>query len=162
MTTRKKTINRLTGQQRLWLEHYLQHWNATRAAREAGYSKPEVAGSKLKHNPRIQEAITEEIASLTMSREEALLRLSQQARNEAMEYLTAEGAIDLPKLIAAEKQHLLRVVRPSPSGQIIEPHDAQIALIHILRQYETAPADELPDILANALDEISRDTAVTL
>lgn len=162
MDTRKKVITRLTGQQRLWLEHYLQHWNATKAAREAGYSKPEVAGSKLKHNPRIQEAVADELANLTMSREEALLRLSGQARNEAMEYLDAQGFIDLPKLIADKKQHLLRTVRPSRDGLIVEPHDAQIALIHILRQYETAPDDELPSILANALDEISRNTAVTL
>lgn len=157
MSTRK-AVNRLTGKQRIWLEHYLTHWNATRAAEEAGFSRPSVDGSRTKNNPRVQEALQDEMSNLIMTREEAMMRLSEQARNGATAYVNAFGELEIDRMINDKKTHLLKELQPFPRF-----HDAQAALVHILRQYQTQETEsDLTSALSNALDEISRETAVTL
>jgi hypothetical protein len=168
----KRTVNRLTGQQNLWLMHYLQHWNATQAAKEAGYAHPEKAGYKLRHSPAVEEAIQNELTNLVMSKDEALVRLSEQARGAYGRYLIydplTEGvAVDVKRLVADGRQHLIKAIKPTPSGQAIEFFDQQTALIWLGKHHDLFTADDSETDAAlaainKALDLISADTAVSL
>lgn len=87
MTTRTPTTEsgappKLTGKQRVFVERYLTHWNASRAAREAKYSEKTAAtiGYENLRKPEIQAAIEARLAGLTLSANEVLARLTQQAR----------------------------------------------------------------------------------
>lgn len=168
---RNQTINTLTGKQRLWFESYMTHGNATQAARDAGYSNPDKSGPRLLKNPRIQDAIEDALRQKVMSREEALQRLSSQARAEYAEFITAVidldtgeitdyARIDLHALLKDGKGHLIKAITPGRYGQTIEFYDAQAALVQIGKFYklftdkveETGP---VPDAIARALDEIN-------
>lgn len=59
MREANKLLDTLTGKQRLFVIRYLQHFNATRAAREAGYSPRScyVQGSQNLAKPRVRSAV---------------------------------------------------------------------------------------------------------
>lgn len=80
---------RLTDKQRLWLESYLgeARFNATKAARLAGYSDPEVLGFDCKQNPVIRARIDERLAQATLSANEVLAELTDVASAEWREFI---------------------------------------------------------------------------
>ena len=75
-------MENLTDKQQLFVEHYLACWNATKAARLAGYSDATagVIGSENLKKPNIQAYITERLASAAMGANEVLARLTVHAR----------------------------------------------------------------------------------
>lgn len=73
-------MSELTDKQQVWLNEYLTCWNATEAARRAGYSKPGISGHENLTKPYIQDAIREQLATHVMSANEALARISSIAR----------------------------------------------------------------------------------
>ena len=77
---------RMTDKQRAWAFHYIQHWNATKAARQAGYADAECSGFENRQNPVISEFIESRIKQLAMSADEVLLRLADQARGSHADY----------------------------------------------------------------------------
>jgi phage terminase small subunit len=121
----------LTDKRQVFIEEYLATWNATEAARRAGYAFPNVEGSKLLVIPSIREEIDKRIAEKTMSANEVLVRLSEHARNEHGAYITANGDVDLDGLIRDGKRHLIKGVKETKYGRNIEFYDAQSALVHI-------------------------------
>lgn len=70
----------LTDKQQVWLSEYLTCWNATEAARRAGYSQPGISGSENLSKPYIQDAIKEQLSLHVMTANEALARISSIAR----------------------------------------------------------------------------------
>lgn len=70
----------ITDKQQVWLSEYLTCWNATEAARKAGYSKPGISGHENLTKPYIQAAISEQLAEHVMTANEALARISSIAR----------------------------------------------------------------------------------
>lgn len=152
----RDTISSLSGKQRLFFEAYLTSWNATQAATKAGYSNPDKAGSRVLKSPKVKRAIEEALETLVMSRDEALAILSSHARAEYAEFITDEGEIDLTKMTERGKMHLIKGVRPTRYGLVVEFHDAQEAVIQIMRHHERIKArGELGDALSEALDTIS-------
>ena len=119
----------LNPKRRAFIEHYLQTWNATEAARRAGYSERSAysQGHRLLKNAEVQEAIQKRLAELKMSADEVLVRLSAQARADISEFVTQYGAIDWGAVQA--KGWLVRKVKHN-AGQHseIDMHDAQTAL----------------------------------
>lgn len=141
MTDEKKE---LPPKQRVFLEEYLRTWNATEAARIANYAHPNTQGPRLLVNVRIQEAIQERLAEKAMTADEVLARLAEQARMSIAPFvfedsiIIGEGenikAIDAPGLnweAIKEHGHLIKSIRGTPNGPVIELHDAQKALIHL-------------------------------
>jgi phage terminase small subunit len=120
----------LTNKQRVFIEEYLATWNATEAARRAGYAYPNVEGSRLLVNDSIAAEIEARIAEKVMSANEVLVRLAEQARAEQNRYLTPEG-INLEALLRDGKGHLVKGIKETKYGQEIEFYDAQAALVHI-------------------------------
>jgi len=126
----------MTDMQALWLAEYLNpktaNFNATEAARLAGYRWPNKVG------PRLRQELAAEIeaflAERLMSASEALDRLSQQARADIGEFASLQTSDDLtnhPKsyLIKKMKRHARRNKDGTLTARIeVELYDAQAAL----------------------------------
>lgn len=158
----------LTGKQRAFIEAYLSNgFNGTRAAIAAGYSKKtahEIARQNLK-KVDIATAITERLKAATISADEAIQRLSEQAVGDLGDYIYEDGTFDLERCRADGKTHLIkeftfnetfneksdtRYTRTS-----IKLHDAQSALKEIIKLYrldDDKPTDRI-DITSELSDD---------
>lgn len=128
----------LSPKQQLFVEEYLATWNASEAARRAGYSEltARSQGQRLLTNVDIQSAIKARLNDKVMSADEVLVRLSEQARGEQGKYISARGAVNLPELIADGKAHLIKGIKETQFGKVIEFYDAQAALVHIGKHHK--------------------------
>lgn len=130
----------LTPKQQAFVEHYLACWNASEAARCAGYSE-KTAGSIGAENltkPEIAEAIQARLAELKMSADEVLTRLAEHARGSLAPFLRISPDGNLHGFDVSEDKplHLLkkasvtrRTYRDTTEETVtIELYDAQAAL----------------------------------
>lgn len=72
-----------------------------------------------------------------MNANEVLYRLAEQARASLGDFVSLRGGLpffDLDKAEAAGKMHLIKRLRVTDKSLDIELHDAQAALIHLLRE----------------------------
>lgn len=139
----------MTNANRVFVEEYLQCWNATEA-----YSKayPDATretarrnGSDLLTKTDIQSAVQKRLAKKAMPADEVLARLALHARGDLSPFLTSDGAgIDLTTDEAKASLCLIKKVKTksrsygkdSPVYEVeteIELHDPQAALVHIGR-----------------------------
>lgn len=132
----------LSKKRQAFVEHYLRCWNASEAARLAGYSE-KTAGSIGHENlkiPEIQDAIQARLDELKMSADEVLLRLADQARSTMADFIDPErGEIDLKRAEQRGKLHQIRKfthsVGEKTENTSIELYDAQAALVQIGRAH---------------------------
>lgn len=125
---------RLTRKQFVWLTYYLgeAHFNATEAARLAGYKLPRISGPENLHKPAVQEAIAKWWASKGMTTDEVVARLAEQARAEYSAYIREDGTVDLAKMLANGKGHLIKGTRWDRNGNLtVEFYDAHAALVDV-------------------------------
>lgn len=125
----------LSDKQRAFVEHYVRTWNATQAAKLAGYSDKAAyaIGAENLRKPQIRAAIDTRLDELAMSPVEILTRLTEQARGSLEDFLT-DGALDLKKAEQRGKLHLLKSYRVSDRGAVyIELYDGQAALVQLAR-----------------------------
>jgi len=101
------------------VEEYLTTWNATEAARRAGYVGNEeslrVIGHENLTKPNISEYIEKRISEKAMSADEVLLRLGEIARGSLKPFTkTRDDDIwpDLTSEAAQENFHLLKKIKP--------------------------------------------------
>lgn len=120
----------MTRKERTWLNEYLQCWNATEAARRAGYKWPNKQGfQKLE---KFRDVISERLRANAMDADEALARLADMARADIGEFVGDHGAIDWAAV--KRKGHLVkRISHTAGRNSSVELHDAQAALIQIVR-----------------------------
>lgn len=129
---------KLTYKQRAFLEAYLECWNASEAARRAGYNgKSNVAGPQLLANLSIRQAIRERLNGMQMSANEVLNRLSEHARGDMGDFLDIGPmgfTIDLDSAKKRGLTHLIKKVKlrtqtsVSKDGTEVETHDMEIEL----------------------------------
>ncbi len=131
---------KLTPKQLLFVEEYLQCWNATTAARNAGYQGNDstlgAVGYKVLRVAQVARRITERIQATCMSTDEALSILAQQARFDAGEYLKPDGeylVVDLALMKEAGLTTMIKSLTRTKYGVKVEFYDAQAALEKILR-----------------------------
>lgn len=143
--------NKLTIKQRRFIEEYCRDFNATKAATRAGYSI-HTAGSIGHENltkPEIKAAIDARIDGLTMTANEALVRMTSFARGSFKPFLkvSEQGeaqylAVDLYSDDAQENIHLIKKIKQTKSiiGETmvnitteIELHDAKDATVKVLQ-----------------------------
>lgn len=100
----------MNAKQEAFVEHYLQCWNASKAARLAGYSEKnsDVVGPRLLGNVGISRAIRARLEGLHLDADEVLRRLAETARGSLDEFVTATGEIDL---VAAKRNGALRLAK---------------------------------------------------
>ena len=73
----------LTGKQQLFVDHYLLNgFNASRAARAAGYSAPEPRGSENVRKRNIRAHLDAHFAEMGMGAAEVLVRIAAHARSD--------------------------------------------------------------------------------
>lgn len=143
-------IQKLTVKQIRFIEEYCKHFNGTRAAIDAGYSEATACemGYENLRKPHIKERIDARLAALTMSADEALLKMSDFARGSFAPFLVLgddEGvSIDLTSLPAQENLHLIKKIKQTKSfyegshtgtTTEIEIHDAKDAVKTILQMH---------------------------
>lgn len=125
-----------TNKQRIFIEEYLRCWNATEAAKRAGYSEKTAAviGHENLRKPNIAEAIQKRIDEKIMSTDEILVRFAEQARGIPNEYREPfTGQIDIRKLIADGLGHLIKKDYDNAQGRVLEFYDPQFALDRLAR-----------------------------
>ena len=145
----------MNTKQRVFVECYLQCWNASEAARLAGYSVASArdAGSRLLTDTDISSAINARIADLKMGADEVLVRLAEQARGDILDFIDDEGKAKIAEARTAKKGRLIKKLKHtertfgSPEFPInektleLELYDAQAALVHIGKVHKLFTTD---------------------
>lgn len=133
-----------TAKQEAFIDEYMKCRNGAEAARRAGYSQRTARsiGAENLAKPDIQEEIKRRASENAMQADEVLQRLAEQARNEHGMYINPDGTVDLPRLLADGKGHLIKGIKETQHGKNIEFYDAQSALVHI-GKYHALFADKV-------------------
>lgn len=84
------TPHKLTRKESVFVDAYVETWNASEAARRAKYKWAPDLGKRLLKKQYIQDAINERIRGVQMSPDEVLSRLAQQARVNAAQFFDFE------------------------------------------------------------------------
>lgn len=143
-------------------EEYLRCWNQTEAAKAAGYApgRARKSASRVFARPEMQAYIAERISERAMGADEVLVRLAEQARAEYARYITEFGTVDLDRMIAEGKGHLIKGIKWDRDGRrIVEFHDAQTALVHLGRHHKLFTDRTEEDVhvtLEGAREELER------
>lgn len=133
----------LSPKRRRFVEAYLTTWNASEAARQAGYKKEWSAGSFLMRIPEVRAAIEQRLKEAAMQADEVLSRLAEQGRIDISDFVQD---VTIPLVgkdgeLVGEMQgirlnwdairahgHLVKSVTATQYGPKIELHDGQKAL----------------------------------
>lgn len=121
----------MTTKRKVFVEEYLKCWNATEAARRAGYKHPQPQSSRLLSDVMIKELIKERLEEQKMTADEVLKRLKAQATTDASEFVDEEGCVDIAALKKAVKERggpLTKRLIPKGDKFILELLDSQAAL----------------------------------
>jgi phage terminase small subunit len=136
----------LTPKERKFVREYCTNgFNATKAARAAGYSRKTArqTGYELKRKPAIAAAINKLLESVQMSDEEIVARLEDIAGATLEDFLVVDAEedgtpirqrIDLGRAKAAGKLHLLHKVSETRFGIAVELRGADKALELLARR----------------------------
>ncbi len=118
----------MNARRRLFCQEYIKDFNATRAAKAAGFSEASARnqGSRLMTNADIQREIKALTAERVMTEPEVKLRISEQARVTIGDFLDEDGVLDLQKVRALG--HLVKSLTPTKWGYRIELVDGQASL----------------------------------
>jgi hypothetical protein len=144
-------MTKLTDKQEAFICHYLVCLNATEAAFRAGYSGSRATlaavGYENLRKPHIRAEIDRRMAALSMSANEVVFRLTEQATADFSEYMV-QGAIkdddgehlsvitlDLEAVKKAGLGRLIKKITNSKYGPVIEFYDAQAALMALGRRH---------------------------
>jgi len=142
-----------TRKQRVFIEEYLQCFNATEAAKRAGYSEKTAAviGHENLNKPNISAVIKQRLKEKAMQTDEILQRLSDMARADLGDFMDIESMsfhLSLEKAKELGLTHLIKKVRQKTTIRQkrdgdeeeehwieIELHDSQSALEKLARIY---------------------------
>lgn len=155
----------LTFRQRLFVVYYLGEagGNASEAARMAGYAEPRQEGSRLLTNADIRAAIDAKLDKAALSADEVLARLSEMATGDISDFISVNAAggftLDLAKALKAGKLHLVKKIKQTRFGPVLELYDALAALEKLGRYHglfqdrvEARIVDDKGSILERILD----------
>lgn len=141
-------MDELTPKQRLFVQHYLDCWNATEAARRADYKGNDVTlasvGYENLRKPQIAAAIKEGIAEI-MPAGEVVQRLAAQARGSLKPFMRRDKDGELIGFDLDDEKplHLIRKIKMTRRRERetivetidIEVYDAHAALVDIGRMH---------------------------
>jgi len=143
---------KLTTRQRLFVDAYLQCWNAAESARRAGYSEKAArqTGRFLLTNPYIKAEVEQRLLENQMQADEALARLADMARGDIGDLIDNNGLLDIRQARAKGLTKLLKKIKQKTVTRIgksdddddveiteieFEMYDAQAALDKVLRAH---------------------------
>jgi len=158
----------LSAKRQIFIEEYLQCWNASEAARRAGYKgQANSVGAQLLANISIQAAIKARLSEKAMTADEVLVRLAEHARGSMAEFVRVNedtGAVwlDMRTAQAAGKLHLIKSYQEASDkfGAKLELYDAQAALALLGKHHrlftDRTEHDLAPDLKADVKDRIAQ------
>jgi phage terminase small subunit len=124
-----------TDRQRIFIDEYLACWNASEAARRAGYSRRSAGsiGHENLKKPEIQAAIEARLAEKHISADEVLAMLADIAHADMREFVRVNRAGEPIgfNLRPGRPLHLVKKVSVTDRGTSIELYDRLTALIKI-------------------------------
>lgn len=138
---------KLTPKQRKFVEVYLETWNATVAAREAGYKYPNDEGPGLLRSPKIAATLAKRIRDEAMGPDEVLKRIGEEARASIGDFMIELPQSDEerergipPQLVVDTKMlkrrgYLVRSFTMTPQGPKLELYSVQDALFTLARRH---------------------------
>lgn len=127
-----------TDKQARFIEEYCKDFNATGAARRAGYSEKtaETTGFENIRKPKIRDAIDARLKEMTMTADEILQRLGEIARAGYSEHLTTAGP-DIQKILDDGYAYLVKGLKYNTSGKPVwEFHDPVKAMELLGKHYK--------------------------
>lgn len=141
-----------TKQQAFVLAYLANGFNATAAARTAGYPDraAHVVGWENLRKPKIAALVQQGLAERAMPANEVLARLAEQARGTMEDFLDESGDIDLKQARERGRLHLVKTRAITKEGERIELYSAQTAL-EILAKHHALLTEKV---------ELSGETAV--
>jgi len=135
----------LTDRQRVFVSEYLRCWNATEAARIAGYKDPVSSGYENRLKPEVKALIDARLKAHHLGADEVLARLSDHAMGSMGDFIDYEidstsgrrlSYISLDKARQAGKLHLIKKITINDKGIGVELYDADAALGLLGKHYE--------------------------
>jgi len=134
----------LTDKRQAFVNEYLICWNASEAARRAGYSEDTAGsqGQRLLKNVEVSEEIRRRISEKTMTADEVLIRLTDHARASMDDCVSFVAGVKLPFIDLAKahengKMHLIKKLKYTDQGNVeFELHDSQAALALLAKHYK--------------------------
>ena len=139
----------LSDQQRIFVTTYCEVWNATEAARTAGYKWPGVQGARLLQKAEIRAAVDLILNEHYIGTRHILKRYSELANIRLADFIDEEGRPNIKKIRA--KSHLVKKYKAnivsSKDGETvthieIELHDSLAALRDIGKQFKMFAPEE--------------------
>jgi phage terminase small subunit len=173
-------VANLTGKQQAFVDHYLAcNFNATEAARLAGYKGSDTALSVVGHRnlrkAKIANEIARRLSERVMTAEEALIRLSAQAKADASDFITIDEQgypkLDFERAKREGKLHLIKKLYQDRNGrwrlelldstralELIGKHHGLFVERHEITGKDGGPIEHTitPDELARAAEETRR------
>ncbi len=134
--------NGLTEMQYTWVLEYVKTFNATQAARKAGYKDPEHSGYENRKNPRVWAHVERELERHGMTVSELTGRLTQIARFNLGPYLQRSGgewSLNVDQLRDDGFGFMVKQVYPTAHGTRIELHDPVNMLTTLARFWLSEP-----------------------
>ena len=127
-----------TKKQRVFIDEYVTCWNASEAARRAGYSKKTAysIGQRLLKDVEVAAVIDDRLASIHMSSEEVLKEFADMARTDIGDFMDDNMIVDMRKArelgitknIRKIKQKTVTHQAKNESDEDREVHDMEIEL----------------------------------
>ncbi|HXG85088.1 MAG TPA: terminase small subunit [Pyrinomonadaceae bacterium] len=108
---------KLTGKQKAFVDAYLTtaHFNATQAARDAGYKGKDASLSQIGYENlrklEIKQAVDEGLSAMSMSANEVIARLNSIARGKVTDVLNDAGYFDLQLAKTNHKDGLIKKLK---------------------------------------------------
>ncbi|MFA5151019.1 MAG: terminase small subunit [Clostridia bacterium] len=122
------------SKRKIFIDEYLKSWNATKAAKRAGYSEKTSysSGQRLLKNDEVQQAIQDRLSASAMSADEVIEAIGEIGRASIEDLMDVDenGRLSFNFKRAKEqgKLHLIKSITPTPSGTKVELHDRMRAL----------------------------------
>lgn len=152
--------------EQIWLSEYLKTFNATEAARRAGYTWPNVQGQQKKE--KFRDEIKRILAERAMSPQEIIDELQQIAQSDIADYFDRYNGLDLEKAQKDGKSKLIKKLKWRTITKIgkgegeddVEIHDTEMEMysrhealrdlgkVHALFTDKTRAEDWRTDLIA--------------
>ena len=135
----------MTDKERAFVEYYCgeSRYNATEAARKAGYANPKQEGWRLRQRKEVRGAIDARLMASTLSAGDILALWTEVATADLADFYVVEGGrevgeadrlvLDLVGAYRLGKFHLIKEIRETRYGTQIVLHDAMAARDRLAR-----------------------------
>lgn len=155
-------MDSLTRKQQIFIDEYLKCWNATEAARRAGYSERSAysQGWENLRKPEIQSAIQARLDEVHMSANEAIKLHSDIARGDIGDLLDNNGLLDIRLAKSQGKTRLLRKIKQKTITRIGKKEDDDDVEITEI-EFEMYPADSAQERILKLLGKFTDKVDIT-